>query len=657
MEKKIPVKTIYLLMVISVGLIALGVGSTYAVFTKSAEINNPIAFSSSLSYDSDVIEAIKVTILPGEVKTSTFSVSNITNNTLNYVAWYLNEGYDIDLGVRSGNSTGSIASGSSSSIDVDIRNNSNSTVTVTLGISSNNESVVLGNNIKQIPDDNLPPIALPAKATTYINSLYDYASKSPVTNNGITYNYAKSVNLMKDRLGGTTTDYDDGNIRYYGSDPNNYVYFNCNDYSNQNSTNCETWRIIGIVDGKLKLIRNDSLGTYSYDYKSDGSYSNDWSGASLKSLLKGGYLDNSDGISYYNNSTTPITINFKSDRIGITDATRHNNLIANSTWYINNSGNDVESTYVYSNDIYVTERSGATATGEVALAYPSDYGYATDLSQCSENLHDYDATDSCISTNWMKNILTDSGTGDGWLLTPHGTSSAWRVYSTGALYDDYEVFTAFETVPVLYLNSELSFSSGDGSKNNPYKLSNVEYYAGKYFDGLDDYYSAGYAYNDFGKSISIGARFNVSSIKDGEIDLIDNFEGGGFGINFFSGVLAFTVYSTSSSSYKMLYSITPEVGKWYTVVVTYDGSTIKLYVDGVLNNSMSFTDNIKVTSADVVLGSNAYGNGGSISWYNGIISDAFVSRDVLTESEIRDNFTDKFNYTSNSNTYFYYDFK
>ena len=47
----------------------------------------------------------------------------------------------------------------------------------------------------------------------------------------------------------------------------------------------------------------------------------------------------------------------------------------------------------------------------------------------------------------------------------------------------------------------------------------------------------------------------------------------------------------------------------------------------------------------------------SLNIYQRIISDAFVSRDVLTESEIRDNFTDKFNYTSNSNTYFYYDFK
>ena len=35
---------------------------------------------------------------------------------------------------------------------------------------------------------------------------------------------------MNDRLGGTTDDYNAGNIRYYGATPNNYVYFNCSDY-------------------------------------------------------------------------------------------------------------------------------------------------------------------------------------------------------------------------------------------------------------------------------------------------------------------------------------------------------------------------------------------------------------------------------------------
>ena len=40
----------------------------------------------------------------------------------------------------------------------------------------------------------------------------------------------------------------DGNIRYVGENPNNYVQFNN-----------ELWRIIGIFDNKLKIIRNDAI--------------------------------------------------------------------------------------------------------------------------------------------------------------------------------------------------------------------------------------------------------------------------------------------------------------------------------------------------------------------------------------------------------------
>ena len=62
-----------------------------------------------------------------------------------------------------------------------------------------------------------------------------------------------------------------GNLRYYGANPNNYIYFNCSDYNNQSSSTCETWRIIGVFDGKLKLIRSGSIGTYAWDNKNTSS--------------------------------------------------------------------------------------------------------------------------------------------------------------------------------------------------------------------------------------------------------------------------------------------------------------------------------------------------------------------------------------------------
>mgnify|MGYP003302935366 CR=1 FL=1 len=38
---------------------------------------------------------------------------------------------------------------------------------------------------------------------------------------------------------------------------NNYIYFNCSDYSKQDDTTCERWRIVGVFDGRVKIIRDE----------------------------------------------------------------------------------------------------------------------------------------------------------------------------------------------------------------------------------------------------------------------------------------------------------------------------------------------------------------------------------------------------------------
>ena len=351
----------------------------------------------------------------------------------------------------------------------------------------------------------------PTAAET-ITELYMNASKMPATNNGKDNNYANiydtdsdnntSGGLMNDRLGGTTTDLDGGNIRYYGANPNNYIYFNCSDYSNQTSSTCETWRIIGVFDGKLKLIRGSQIGTYAWDNKntSTGAESNygknDWTTARLMKLLnpsnyyindnndkdsEGNYLgyslyyNSAPGKCYSGQNNATVDCDFTSTGIK-NDETR--NMIAETTWNIGGW----HSSSVYPNQIYEYER-GTTVytgrpttpwTGKIALAYPSDYGYAADLNQCKDKtLYDYDNS-TCTSNNWMKSIITNNGSYGGWLLTPiSGNSSiVWFVYSSGLVSSgDIDAYLANGAVPVLSLSSELGIESGDGTSNNPYKLS------------------------------------------------------------------------------------------------------------------------------------------------------------------------------------------
>ena len=333
-------------------------------------------------------------------------------------------------------------------------------------------------------------------AAAYISSLYTGSSKTTVTNNSITYNTAPSVLLMNDRLGSTLTGIDSGNIRYYGASPNNYIYFNCSDYSNQSSSTCETWRIIGVFDGKLKIIRGSQIGAYAWDNKNtttgaeSANGKNDWTTARLMKLLNPSdyytvdsndnglgqslYYNSASGKCYRGQNNATVDCDFTSTGIK-NNITR--NMIAETTYNLGGWNTFV----VYPNEIYEYERGTTvytgrpttTWTGKIALAYPSDYGYAADLNQCTKQLNSYNDS-TCTSNNWMKSIITNNGSNDGWLLTPYSSYSyiAGAVYLGGIVGGNRAYISSYVAAPVLSLSSELGIeSSGDGSSSNPYKLS------------------------------------------------------------------------------------------------------------------------------------------------------------------------------------------
>ena len=201
-------------------------------------------------------------------------------------------------------------------------------------------------------------------------------------------------------------------------------------------------------------------------------------------LLNSGYDSESVGGSLYWNAQSGTcfsgrdnaTVDCDFTSTGIkNDETR--NMIAETTYNLGGWN----SNSVYSNQIYEYERgttvySGRPTTwkGKIALAYPSDYGYAADLNQCKDKtLYDYDNR-TCTSNNWMKAIITNNGSNTGWLLTPRSGSSsnAWYVNSGGFVSRDSIAYVAYGAVPVLSLSSELGIESGgDGSSSKPYKLS------------------------------------------------------------------------------------------------------------------------------------------------------------------------------------------
>ena len=122
-----------------------------------------------------------------------------------------------------------------------------------------------------------------------------FETKKPSLNETVTTAMSNNPSMF-------ATDDPGKNVRYIGANPSNYVYFNCSDYNNPTADTCELWRIIGVFnnvtkgDGSkenlVKVIRADSFGNYSWDYKKNGVGtstndlgSNDWSDSQLMMML------------------------------------------------------------------------------------------------------------------------------------------------------------------------------------------------------------------------------------------------------------------------------------------------------------------------------------------------------------------------------------
>lgn len=467
--KKINIKTIYLVAVISIGLICLAIGSTYAMFTTSAEINNPITISSNLTSNDDTMETFEVEVSPSATVTKTINISSGTVSNVNYSVWYINDISNIDIGVSSTSYTtaGTISNANTTvTTKISIRNNSSTTKTVTLGVALSKNSIVLASNMSLVPQKTLSnPLA------THITNLYNNSTKTNVTNNGIKYQYDITNGLMKDA---------DGNIRYSGLGDRNYVLFNCNTYPN---TSCETWRIIGVFDGKVKLIRNESIGTYPWDNKdtttgAEADYgSNDWTTARLMKLLNPGYTKESVNNSLYynskggqcyagaNNAETPCDFTYTGIK---NDTTR--NMIADAKWSL--LGWLDEGVNVYADQSYKLENTSGTVytgnktswTGKIALPYPSDYAYSAYLGKCTSTLGEYS---NCSS--WMKTMFNSKTIA---LLTPI-VSSSFVFHVAGGCLDMGEPYAALdsEIFPTFYLNANVSIKTGSGTLNSPYQLS------------------------------------------------------------------------------------------------------------------------------------------------------------------------------------------
>ena len=490
MKKKIIIIT--LIMIISISIVKLY--QTYAISSITGDNDN---YTVNLNGDTSVI------VPANGNKTVYYKIRNTNNGTVKYGIGYKSINAVVKVYFDSeSSSTGLINKEENKFIKLYFENSSSSSETVYLTTILGYEN---GGNLIVPNGYNLVTkfYSRNEGAAQKIVKLYEQASKTDVVNNDITYQYDTNHNLMEDVA---------GNVRYYGENPNNYIYFNCNTYPN---TDCEKWRIVGVFNGKIKIIRDGIIGEYSYDNKdtttgaSSVSGLNDWNTARIMKLLNpSNYYetdinDNGNGQSLYWNSENGKC--FAGQNNGLVDCNFTNigikneetrNMISETTYSLKSyqkKYSNVEAPFTdimygieTSKGIMYNENMKSTWTGKVGLPYASDYGYASDFRLCNKKLSEYAENSDCYYKNWIYGIFTAD---QNWLINPNATNdhavlSVFRyhkpVIHQGKVwyFTEYigivdEKRTASEVkgiAPTLFLNKDIDISTGNGTSDNPYQL-------------------------------------------------------------------------------------------------------------------------------------------------------------------------------------------
>jgi len=91
-----------------------------------------------------------------------------------------------------------------------------------------------------------------------------------------------------------------------------------------------------------------------------------------------------------------------------------------------------------------------------------------------------------------------------------------------------------------------------------------------------------------------------------------------------------TGYTVNSANNNMLV----KTNDWYCVVITYDGQILKLYVNGVLSDSLPVSIIINHNENSMSIGRNS----SNVFFFNGLIDDTRIYNTALSSSQIKQNY-------------------
>lgn len=474
-------------------VIISGLYGTFSLFTSSEGVSviDDIKTYKFILGSSDDVSSVTIPSLSS--KYVAITVSNSEDRLLKYGIFYSSSSSleSVDLGYLSSSDhfgSGNIDANSDYMVTIKVYNATSSSVTIDFGIVYGLES---GGDLT-LPTGKswLEEYTGPVLATDKIIDLYNDGTEIVDVNIG--RNISKPL-VKLNYIQGIMLD-NNGDYRYYGKNPNNFVKFND-----------ELWRIISISNvenekGKffkrMKIVRDTAIGTFPYDNKvtkngnSDSDYvSNSWVNSGLMMLLNPGFENLGDdypydgslywysrgGTCYGGKNQETIACDFSeiSDTRGLSNEAKA--MIGMTKFYLGGSssyeGLYADDYYDFERKTLITSKYATEWVGYVGLMYPSDYVYATDLSLCFRDGLSYKDDASCYNNDWLFDTNNQQ-----WLMNPSLTNLSNVFYidnngsvTNGGLNNDI-VYATMAVKSVVYLNSDVNIVSGMGTRDKPYQL-------------------------------------------------------------------------------------------------------------------------------------------------------------------------------------------
>ena len=316
-----------------------------------------------------------------------------------------------------------------------------------------------------------------------VTAIQNLSTKSKPSYTGL---YHHDINL--------TNGAGDNSYRFAGADPNNYVCFGSDEAT------CPTenlYRIIGVIDGKVKLIHaygatTTMLGTdegYAKTYQEAVSSNLELAQSFYKGKEDftkiGTYKWNKTSDNTWSTSTTN-TINLNTNYLTYLDSknTKWKNMIADTTWYVggmsSTQGALSNAKTAYNYEVGANKDATTTVNAKIGLMYVSEYYYGatpdywtlpgndpnghTNEDQTAWIGEDYS---KAYNDNWMSTGLNE------WTISRFSYDSdvAFVVDVFGRVVDGVVGYSdGFVARPSFSLSSSIKFTSGEGTAVNPIRI-------------------------------------------------------------------------------------------------------------------------------------------------------------------------------------------